>query len=185
VKKNCQKPLQILGYPLVVKPLNGNQGKGATIGIKNWTEAREAFKLAQGISKEVIIEKYIVGFDFRFLVINYKVVAVAKRTPAYITVDGNSTIQELIDIVNSDPRRGCNHENVLMAITVDESTKSILEEKHLTFSSVLQKDEVLYIKKTANLSTGGTATDITDQVHPGNIYGRTHCLDCWPRHLRN
>jgi cyanophycin synthetase len=119
------------------------------------------------------------------LVINYKVIAVAKRTPACIKGDGNSTIQELIDIVNNDPRRGNNYENVLTAITVDVGTKSILEEKDLTFSSVLQKDEVLYIKKIDNLSIGGTATAITDQVHPDNIYGRTHCLDCWPRHLRN
>lgn len=159
-----------LGFPLVVKPVNGNHGRGATINIRSEEQAIEALERAQKISDGVIVERFIEGDDYRLLVVNYKLVAVAKRTPAAVKGDGRSTIQQLIDKENEDPRRGDGHDNVLTRIVVDTVTEKILEEKGLTLDSILRKDEVLYLKKTANLSTGGTATDVTDTVHPYNVF---------------
>jgi cyanophycin synthetase len=159
-----------LKYPLVIKPLNGNHGRGATINIINWEQAVEALTIAKKISKSVIVEKYITGYDHRILVINYKFICAAQRKPAAVVGDGKSTIQELVDRVNADPRRGYGHENVLTAIKIDEMSQNILEEKGLTLKSVLPKGEELFLKRTANLSTGGTATDVTDIVHPYNVF---------------
>lgn len=162
--------IEDLGYPLVVKPVNGNHGRGATINIKNEAQAKEALTRAQEISQGVIVERFIQGDDYRLLVVNYKLVAAAKRTPAAITGDGKSTIMELIAKENADPRRGDGHENVLTRIEIDAVSEKILKENKLTMKSVLRKNEVLYLKKTANLSTGGTATDVTDTVHPYNVF---------------
>lgn len=158
-----------LGYPLVTKPLNGNHGRGANTNLNSWEEALHGFAEAQKHSRAVICERFITGFDHRVLVINYKFVAAALRTPAAVRGDGQSTIQQLIDKVNSDPRRGYGHEKVLTLIKVDRATEIILETKGLTLESVLPAGEELWLKPTANLSTGGTATDITDNVHPDNI----------------
>ncbi|MES2617853.1 MAG: cyanophycin synthetase [Bacteroidota bacterium] len=159
-----------IGYPLVTKPINGNHGKGATTNIKNFDELKAGFEAAKKYSRSIIVEKFITGHDHRVLVINYKFVAAAKRTPASIVGDGKNTIQQLIDIVNSDPRRGYGHEKVLTAIKVDSFTETILIDKGLTLETVLPKGEELLLKPTANISTGGTATDITDIVHPSNIF---------------
>jgi cyanophycin synthetase len=160
--------IRSIEFPIVIKPLDGHQGKGITVGIKNLEEAKEAFRVAQEQSDDVIIEQCIGGYDFRLLVVNYKFVAAAWRRAAAVTGDGQSTIQQLIDLQNSDPRRGSGHENTLTQIKVDAITLSILQEKGLTPDSVLPQGEILYLKRTANLSTGGTATDITDKVHPAN-----------------
>jgi len=159
-----------IGYPLVLKPVNGNHGRGATINVTSWEQALEALATAKRISRGVIVEKFIVGADHRLLVVNYRFVAGAKRTPAMVTGNGRSTIRELIDEVNSDSRRGYGHEKVLTAIKIDEMTLNILSEKNLSLESVLGKDEELYLKRTANLSTGGTSTDVTDLVHPYNVF---------------
>ncbi|MEP7265398.1 MAG: cyanophycin synthetase [Bacteroidota bacterium] len=159
-----------LSYPLVMKPVNGNHGRGATINIRNREDAVMALAAAKKISRSVICEKYITGFDHRILVIDYKFICAAKRTPALVIGNGKSTIQQLIDDVNKDPRRGYGHEKVLTAIKVDDMTNSILLEKNITLETVLPKDELLYLKSTANISTGGTATDITDLVHPHNVF---------------
>jgi cyanophycin synthetase len=159
-----------IGYPLVTKPVNGNHGKGATTNILNWEDLVVGFEAAKKYSRAIIVEKFITGHDFRVLVINSKFVAAAKRTPAAVTGDGVSTIQQLIDKVNSDPRRGYGHEKVLTAIKVDDFTRNILEDKGLTLDSILPNGEELYLKPTANISTGGTATDVTDLVHPSNIF---------------
>jgi cyanophycin synthetase len=158
-----------VGFPLVVKPLDGNQGKGAAINITTWPDVTTAFLRAQEYSREVILERYISGDDFRALVVNYKFVAAALRTPAAVTGNGTSTISELIEIVNKDPRRGSGHEKVLTAIKVDELTNQLLQKKNYTLQTVLPKGLVLHLKDTANLSTGGTATDVTDTVHPSNV----------------
>ena len=155
-----------LDFPLVIKPLNGNHGRGITINIKSWEDALKAFNAAKEISEYVIAEKHIAGSDFRLLLINYKLVAAAKRTPAAVTGNGTSTIQELIDTVNKDPKRGDGHLNVLTKIKVDDMTLNILKEKNLSLESILPQKEIVYLKGTANLSTGGTATDVTDMVHP-------------------
>jgi cyanophycin synthetase len=153
-----------MGFPVVIKPINGNHGRGVTTNILNWEQAVKAFQLAKTISEETIVERYIQGDDYRLLVINYKLVAVAKRTPAMIMGDGKSTIQQLIDQTNKDPRRGEGHEKTLTKIKVDEVTKTILENKSLGLDSILPIGEILFLKDTANISTGGTATDVTDEV---------------------
>lgn len=162
--------VEYIGFPVVLKPINGNHGRGATINVRTWDEAVIALAAAKKISRGVIIEKYVTGFDHRVLVVNYKFIAAALRTPAAVTGDGKSTVQQLIDKVNADPRRGYGHEKVLTAIKVDEMTNIILKEKNLTLASVLPKDEILYLKATANLSTGGTSTDVTDIMHPYNVF---------------
>jgi len=169
-EEDLDKAITSIGYPMVIKPVNGNHGRGATINIKNREEAVEALAAAKRISRAVICERFITGFDHRILVIDYKFVAAAKRTPALVIGNGKSRIMELIDAVNKDPRRGYGHEKVLTSIKVDENTKQILVERGLTLDSILPNDEVLFLKSTANISTGGTATDVTDQVHPHNVF---------------
>ena len=169
-ERGLKEAIDYFGYPLVVKPINGNHGRGITINIKNYDEAYDAFKAAKKISRSVIVEKYITGDDYRLLVINHRLVAAAKRTPAHVAGDGKSTIRELIDKINEDPRRGFGHENVLTMITVNEMTQNILDSNNYTVETVLPKGEKLNLKDTANLSTGGTATDVTDVVHPENIF---------------
>jgi cyanophycin synthetase len=169
-EEDLMNAIESIGYPIVIKPINGNHGRGATINIRTEDEAKEALAIAKKISRAVICEKFITGFDHRLLVINYKFVAAAKRTPAMVTGDGKHSIQQLIDEVNKDPRRGYGHEKVLTAIKVDDMTLNILKEKNLSLDSVLQPGEIVYLKSTANISTGGTATDITDLVHPHNVF---------------
>lgn len=159
-----------IGFPLVTKPVNGNHGRGITTRITTLEQAIEGFTEAKSVSEEIIVEQYINGNDYRFLVINFKLVAVAKRTPAMIVGNGTSTIIELVDEVNKDINRGEGHEQVLTKIAVDVATKSILSKNNLTLNSVLSSGEILYLKETANLSTGGTARDVTDKVHPHNVF---------------
>jgi cyanophycin synthetase len=167
---DLERTVRRIGYPLVIKPVDGNHGKGATIGINTWEEAQRGFALAKERSRYVIVEQFVTGHDFRLLVINYQFVAAALRTPAAVTGDGKSTLTELINEVNKDPRRGYGHEKVLTSIKVDDNTQGILDKKGLTLDHVLPEGEELYLKTTANLSTGGTSTDVTDMVHPDNIF---------------
>ncbi|MBS1732778.1 MAG: cyanophycin synthetase [Bacteroidetes bacterium] len=158
-----------IGYPIVIKPIDGNHGKGNTTNITNWEQALTAFAAAKQYSRSVIVEKYITGFDFRILVINYKFICAALRTPASVVGDGKNSIQYLIDETNKDPRRGYGHEKVLTQITIDQFTQKMLDEKGYTLDTIPAKDELVLLKPTANLSTGGTSTDVTDEVHPANI----------------
>ncbi|MBL7912676.1 MAG: cyanophycin synthetase [Bacteroidia bacterium] len=157
-------------FPLVFKPLDGNHGKGASINVKTEAEAIEAFHHAKKYSRRIIVEKFISGFDFRVLVINHRFIAAALREPAHVIGDGKSTIQQLIDLENKDPRRGYGHENVLTEISIDKETHDQLAKFNYTLDTVLKKDEQCYLKGTANLSTGGTSTDVTDIMHPTNIF---------------
>jgi cyanophycin synthetase len=157
-------------YPIVIKPLDGNHGKGATVGINTIEDARIAFEKAKEYSRWVIVEKMLVGEDFRALVVNNRLIAVAERTPAHVKGDGKSTIQQLIDKTNADPRRGYGHENVLTQIEIDQQTQRCVKKKGYTLESVLPKGEILHLKTTANISTGGTAIDRTDEVHPENVF---------------
>ncbi|MBL7719365.1 MAG: cyanophycin synthetase [Flavipsychrobacter sp.] len=169
-EEDLQRVINKIGYPIVTKPVDGNHGKGATTDIKTWEDAVIGLQAAKKYSRAIICEKFITGRDFRLLVIDYKFVAAALRTPAAVTGDGKSTIQALIDTVNSDPRRGYGHEKVLTAIKVDDFTNDILTKKGYTLETVLPEGEELWLKPTANLSTGGTATDVTDYVHPSNVF---------------
>ena len=157
-----------IGYPIVIKPLDANQGKGVTTGIKNYKDALSAFRLAKQYGNKVICEKYIQGSDYRILVIDYRFTAAALRTPASVTGDGIHTIRELIDITNEDPQRGNDHENTLTRIKIDEVTLELIRKQGCKPDSVPSRNRQIILKTTANLSTGGTAEDVTDQVHPDN-----------------
>lgn len=159
-----------IGYPIVIKPLDGNHGKGASINVKNREDAVEGLAYAKKYSHRVIVERFITGYDFRVLVIDNKLVAAAKREPAHVKGDGKQNIQQLIDETNQDPRRGYGHENVLTQIDVDRDTTDLLEKLNYTLETVPKKDEIVYLKSTANLSTGGTSIDVTDMMHPENIF---------------
>ncbi len=159
-----------IGYPIVLKPLDGNHGKGASINVKNWEDAIAGLAFAKKYSNRVIVEKFITGFDFRILVIDNKLVAAAKRVPAHIIGNGKNSIQELIDKTNLDPRRGYGHENVLTEIDVDRDTLDLLEKLNYTLESIPKADETIFLKSTANLSTGGTSVDVTDMMHPENVF---------------
>lgn len=169
-EEGLKEALERISYPIVTKPVDGNHGKGATTNINNWEDAVRGLEAAKKYSRGVIVEKFITGQDHRVLVINYKFAAAAIRKPASVIGDGKSTIQELIDKTNEDPRRGYGHEKTLTQIKVDDFTMDMLAKANLTLESVLPNGEELFLKSTANLSTGGTATDVTDLVHPDNIF---------------
>ncbi|WP_306259822.1 cyanophycin synthetase [Pararhizobium sp. IMCC21322] len=154
-----------LGYPVAVKPEVGNHGRGITARVIDDNELETAFASACRICSSVIVEKTMTGFDFRVLVINGVLVAAALREPAHIVGDGKSTIGQLINQVNLDPRRGIGHERVLTAISIDHMTQRLLAFQGRSVDYVLPLKEKLYLKSTANLSTGGTACDVTDNVH--------------------
>ncbi len=169
-EKELESTVKAVGFPLVVKPLDANHGKGASIGLTTIEEARTAFHKAKEYSRRVIVEKMLVGEDFRALVVDNKLVAVAERTPAHVVGDGASTVQQLIDKENENPLRGYGHEKVLTLITVDSHTRNLLAAKNYTLETVVPDGEILYLKATANLSTGGTAIDRTDDTHPANVF---------------
>ncbi len=158
------------GYPLVIKPIDGNHGKGNTTNITNREQALKAFEAAKVYGRNVIIERFITGYDFRCLVINNKFICAALRTPASVIGDGVHNIQWLIDETNKDPRRGFGHEKVLTQITIDQFTQKMLDDAGITLETIPKKGEQVLVKPTANLSTGGTSTDVTDEVHPANIF---------------
>ncbi len=158
-----------VGYPMVLKPVDGNHGKGATTNIINWEQAVKALKAAQVYGRSIICERFITGFDFRVLVIDNKFICAALRTPAAVTGDGLHNIQWLVDETNKDPRRGFGHEKVLTSIKLDDFSNKMLEEMGYTLETVPPKGELILLKPTANLSTGGTSADVTDEVHPANI----------------
>jgi len=159
-----------VGFPLVFKPLDGNHGRGISINIQTREDAIAAFEHAAKISRKVIVERFITGYDFRVLVIDNKMVAAALRDPAHVVGDGQLTIQQLIDKENTDPRRGYGHENVLTLISVDRDTLDLLDKKGYTLETVPAAGEKVFVKSTANLSTGGTSVDVTDHVHPQNVF---------------
>ncbi|MCG9886402.1 MAG: cyanophycin synthetase [Cyanobacteria bacterium] len=160
------------GYPIVLKPLDGNHGRGITLDIDTWDKAAEAYEMAKEESRTgtVMVERFYTGNDHRVLVVNGKVVAVAERVPARVVGDGRSTIQDLIEETNRDPRRGDGHDNVLTRIVVNRSTEQLLEAQGYTLDTVLKRDEICYLRATANLSTGGIAIDRTDEIHAENAW---------------
>lgn len=162
--------IKTIGFPIVIKPLDGNHGKGATINICDIASAKNGFIFVKKFSSKVIVEKYIEGYDFRILVINNKFTAASKRVPAHVIGTGKNTIKELIAIANNDPRRGFGHENVLTKIEIDRDSQDLLSKLNMTLDDVPLFNQVIYLKSTANLSTGGTSVDVSDQIHPENIH---------------
>ena len=159
-----------LGGPVVCKPLDGNHGRGISIDLEGEDAVREGFELAleEARGGSVLVERYVPGHDHRMLVVDGRLVAVAKRVPGHVVGDGEHTIAELVDLVNEDPRRGVGHEKVLTRIELDRQAHALLAARGHTPDTVLPEGEVLHLRTTANLSTGGTAIDLTDRVHPDN-----------------
>ena len=161
---------QVIGVPVVIKPLDANHGRGVSINLTKDEEIRAAFTEAEEHSKSaaMLVESFVNGFDHRMLVVNDKLVAVAKRVPGHVVGDGKHSMAELVDIVNLDPRRGIGHQKVLTVLEIDNQAKRLIADAGHTVETVLPKGEVFYLRATANLSTGGTAIDLTDLVHPDN-----------------
>lgn len=168
--EEIEQAVSRIGFPVVIKPVDGHQGKGATINVQTLEDALAAFNTAQEYSSRVIVEQFIPGADFRLLVVNYAFVAAAKRTPAHVVGNGSSTMHELIEEINQDPRRGYGHEKMLTEVTVDAMTRRLLEQDGLTLDTVLPRGRIFYLKTTANLSTGGVSEDVTDTVHSSNVF---------------
>lgn len=158
------------GYPIVIKPLDGNHGRGITTDIRSWREAEAAYDRAKEISNGIIVEHFYAGRDHRILVVNHQVVAVAERVPARVVGDGQQTIAELVEQENRNPRRGDGHDNVLTQIKLDAATDEMLHRQSLRLDTVLAAGQVAYLRATANLSTGGTAIDRTDDIHPETLW---------------
>ncbi len=167
-EEECLRAVQKVGFPVVVKPLDANHGRGVSINLSDVEHVKQAFEKAKLFSHSVLVEKYVVGFDHRMLVVDGKLVAVSKRVPGHVVGDGKRTIEQLVDVVNADPRRGIGHEKVLTRLEFDFQANRLMELAGLTKDSVLPKGAVFYLRSTGNLSTGGTAVDLTDAVHPDN-----------------
>jgi cyanophycin synthetase len=159
-----------LGWPVVVKPLDASHGRGVLTNIRSESELRLAYNDALKFRDDVIVEQFLEGHDFRFLVIAGRFICAAQRVPAFVVGDGKRTIEELVDEVNRDPRRGIGHEKILTKIEIDDLSLALLSRRDLTPKSVPEAGETVYLKATANLSTGGISRDVTDSVHPSNIH---------------
>ncbi|HZF08516.1 MAG TPA: cyanophycin synthetase [Thermoanaerobaculia bacterium] len=158
-----------LGYPVVVKPKDGHHGRGVSTGLLGPDPVRAAYMRAAAVgSSRVIVEGHQPGCDYRILVVDGRVAAAARRVPGHVVGDGRQTVRELVEQVNSDPRRGRGHEKPLTRMTLDEEARRLLAEAGLTADSVLSAGEVFFLRTTGNLSTGGTAIDCTDSLHPDN-----------------
>jgi cyanophycin synthetase len=157
-----------IGYPVVVKPMDLSHGRGVALNLGDAQQVREAFEKAYDLSSDVLVEKYHKGNDHRVLVIDGHVVAVSERVPGHVVGDGQHTIKELLDRVNADPRRGVGHEKVLTRIEIDHQAERLLALAGYTLATVLKSGEVFMLRSTGNLSTGGTAVDKTDVIHPDN-----------------
>jgi cyanophycin synthetase len=159
---------QRIGFPVVTKPYNGNHGRGISIRLTTDAEVAQGFLVAREHSRSVIVETFLEGDDHRLLVVNGELVAATRRTPGHVVGDGTHDITQLIDIVNQDPRRGVGHEKVLTRLELDAQAQTMLERADLRPDSVPAPGQIVYLRSTANLSTGGTATDVTDVIHPDN-----------------
>ena len=168
--REAVRTAQHIGHPVVIKPLDANHGRGVSINLTTDDEVEAGFAEAKEHSKSraILVESFITGFDHRMLVVDNKLVAVAKRVPGHVVGDGQHTISQLVDIVNEDPRRGIGHEKVLTMLELDNQANRLMEAAGHTENTVLNEGEIFYLRSTANLSTGGTAIDLTDAVHPDN-----------------
>lgn len=158
-----------IGYPVVTKPLDVSHGRGVSLNLGDAEQVRWGYEQAAAYRSAVLVERFLSGKDYRVLVINDQVVAVAERVPAHVVGDGQHTIAELVEITNRDPRRGIGHEKVLTRITINEQAERLLEQAGYSVDSVLQPGEIFYLRSTANISTGGTAIDRTTETHYDNI----------------
>jgi cyanophycin synthetase len=167
-EKNIESVIDRLQFPVVIKPVGGHQGLGVTTGITTMPEAVEAFKRAKLHGKDILFEEHVQGSDFRALIINNRFVAASRREPASVTGNGTSSVFELVAEANKDPRRGHDHEKPLTFLQLDEVALDCLQKQNLTQESIPEAGRHVALQTGANLSTGGTATDVTETVHPEN-----------------
>ena len=165
---DAKRAAERIGFPVVVKPLAGNHGRGVSINLKTPEEVSVAFEKAREHGRSIIVESFLEGYDHRLLVVNGKLVAAAKRMPGHVVGDGEHSIEALVDRVNADPRRGVGHEKVLTRLEFDHQADRLLQQLGYDRQTVPAKHEIVYLRSTANLSTGGTAIDVTDIIHPDN-----------------
>jgi cyanophycin synthetase len=164
--EDAWKAAQEIGLPVVVKPKDGNQGKGVTVNITTREQTIAAYNAAKEFRDDIMVERFLAGHDFRLLVIGNKLVAAARRDPPHVVGDGVHSVRELVDIVNADPRRGTGHGTALTKIRFDDIALARLALQGLAADSVPPQGQRVVLRNNANLSTGGTATDVTDDVHP-------------------
>lgn len=167
-KRDAVRAAKRIGFPVVTKPLSGNHGRGVAINLRTDEEVEGGFEKASEHGRTIIVESYIEGFDHRILIVDGELVAAAKRVPGHVLGDGKHTIEQLVDKVNEDPRRGVGHEKVLTRLEFDDQAERLLKKLGYDRNTVPEKDEVVFLRSTANLSTGGTAIDVTDIIHPDN-----------------
>ena len=167
-EREALRAAERVGFPVVVKPLNANHGRGVSIDLDDAGAVRVAFAQAREHSRGVLVESFIRGLDHRLLVVDGRLIAASKRVPGHVVGDGSSTVEQLVEEVNRDPRRGIGHEKVLTRLEFDHQAMRLLEQKGYGRKSVPPEGEVVYLRSTANLSTGGTAIDVTDLIHPDN-----------------
>ena len=165
---HAKRSARRIGYPVVTKPYNGNHGRGISIRLTNDEEVVAGFRAAREHSRSVIVETFVTGDDHRLLVVNGELVAATRRTPGHVVGDGVHTVVQLVEVVNQDPRRGVGHEKVLTRLEFDAQAEMMLGRVGYDRDSIPKADEVVYLRSTANLSTGGTANDVTDIIHPDN-----------------
>ena len=166
--RDAVRAAERIGFPVVLKPLAGNHGRGVSINLRTPEEVEVAFEKAREHGRNIIVEGFLEGFDHRLLVVDGKLVAAAKRMPGHVVGDGAHSIEELVDIVNQDPRRGVGHEKVLTRLEFDHQAERLLQKIGYDRTTVPPDGEVVFLRSTANLSTGGTAIDVTDVMHPDN-----------------
>jgi cyanophycin synthetase len=172
VARTLERALEIadeIGYPVILKPLDASHGRGISSRIGDEAALKLAWEEALEYGSRIVVEQFATGRDHRVLVVNGKVVAAAERVAAHVKGDGKSTVRELIDRANEDTRRGIGHTKILTRLPADERTEAFLRSHGLSFESVPPKGEVVNLRSTANLSTGGTSVDRTDEVHPDNV----------------
>lgn len=166
--KEAWQVAQEVGMPVVIKPADGNQGKGVSIHLTEKDEITEAFKIARQYGKEVLVERMIQGRDYRLLVVDGELVAAARRDPAQVVGDGEHTVAQLVDLLNQDPRRRPGHSSTLTRIEINEAVELTLDQQCAKLDTIPASGQTVKLRNNCNLSTGGTATDVTDEVHPSN-----------------
>ncbi len=160
---------QEIGLPVVVKPDAGNQGKAVSVNLNSEQEVRAAYEITREFGPYALVERYVWGHDYRLLVVNSKLVAAARRDPAHVTGDSKHTIQELVEEANKDPRRRPGHSSILTRLAIDDVAQIVLEQQGMAADSIPEAGQIVRLRNNSNLSTGGTATDVTDVVHPANV----------------
>jgi cyanophycin synthetase len=166
--EEAQEAAAEIGFPVVMKPVYGNQGRGVSLNLQTSDEIPAAFRIAAQVSESILVEQHLKGKDYRVLIIGEQVAAVSQRIPAHVTGDGKHTIAQLVDLINRDERRGEGHEKPLTKIMIDELSLILLKKQGYSPDSIPAAGRRVYLKANGNLSTGGEAVDCTDKIHPDN-----------------